>query len=129
MSDFHARGHRVKARMAVSNLGSILAIDMDDLQTLGPFASYPRGGVNEGRQIINLVGAAYGVDCYRGRTRVVFQNKAMYGQYRSVGHPIACLVTEGLVDRAAAAINMDPAEFRRINYIPADAYPIGRAHV
>lgn len=123
MSDFHARGHRVKARMAVSNSGSILAIEMDDLQSLGPFASYPRGGVNEGRQVINLVGAAYGVDCYRGRTRVVFQNKSMYGQYRSVGHPIACLVTEGLVDRAAAAINMDPAEFRRKNYIPADAYP------
>ena len=123
MSDFHARGHRVKARMAVSNSGSILAIDMDDLQSLGPFASYPRGGVNEGRQIINLVGAAYGVDCYRGRTRVVFQNKSMYGQYRSVGHPIACLVTEGLVDRAAAAIDMDPAEFRRKNYIPPDAYP------
>lgn len=123
MSDFHARGHRVKARMAVSSSGSILAIDMDDLQSLGPFASYPRGGVNEGRQVINLVGAAYGVDCYRGRTRVVFQNKSMYGQYRSVGHPIACLVTEGLVDRAAAAINMDPAEFRRKNYIPADAYP------
>lgn len=122
-SDFHARGHRVKARMAVSASGSILAIDMDDLQSLGPFASYPRGGVNESRQVINLVGAAYGVDCYRARARVVFQNKNMYGQYRSVGHPVACLVTEGLVDRAAAAIGMDPAEFRRKNYISADAYP------
>jgi aerobic carbon-monoxide dehydrogenase large subunit len=122
-SDFHARGHRVRARMAVSATGAILAIDMDDLQSLGPFASYPRGGVNEGRQIVNLVGAAYGVDRYRARTRVVFQNKNMYGQYRSVGHPVACLVTEGLVDRAAAAIGMDPAEFRRKNYVPADAYP------
>ena len=121
-SDFHARGHRVKARMAVSAAGSILAIDMDDLQSLGPFASYPRGGVNESRQVVNLVGAAYGVDCYRARARVVFQNKSMYGQYRSVGHPVACLVTEGLVDRAAAAIGMDPAEFRRKNYIPATAF-------
>lgn len=123
MSDFHARGHRVRARMAVSRAGDILAIDMDDLQSLGPFASYPRGGVNEGRQVINLVGAAYGVDCYRGRTRVVFQNKSMYGQYRSVGHPVACLVTEGLVDRAAAAIGMDPADMRRRNYIAPEAYP------
>lgn len=122
-SDFHARGHRVHARMAVSRSGDILAIEMDDLQGLGPFASYPRGGVNEARQVVNLVGAAYGVDCYRGRTRVVFQNKSMYGQYRSVGHPIACLVTEGLVDRAAAAVGMDPAEFRRRNYIPPDSYP------
>lgn len=123
MSDFHARGHRVKARMAVSKAGTIQGIEMDDLQSLGPFASYPRGGVNEGRQVLNLVGAAYGVDCYRGRTRVVFQNKSMYGQYRSVGHPIACLVTEGLVDRAAAAIKMDPADIRKKNFIPESDYP------
>lgn len=123
MSDFHARGHRVKARMAVSKAGTIQGIEIDDLQSLGPFASYPRGGVNEGRQVLNLVGAAYGVDCYRGRTRVVFQNKSMYGQYRSVGHPIACLVTEGLVDRAAAAIKMDPAEIRKLNFIPEGDYP------
>ena len=123
MSDFHARGHRVRARMAVSKAGQIQAIEMDDLQSLGPFASYPRGGVNEGRQVINLVGAAYGVDVYRGSTRVVFQNKAMYGQYRSVGHPVACLVTEGLVEQAAAAIGMDSAELRRRNYIAPEAFP------
>lgn len=40
MSDFHARGHRVKARMAVSKSGDIQAIEMDDLQSLEPFASY-----------------------------------------------------------------------------------------
>lgn len=123
VSDFQARGHRVRARMAVSRDGAIQAIEMDDLQTLGPFASYPRGGINEAKQVINLVGAAYRNRTYRGRTRVVFQNKAMYGQYRSVGHPIACLVTEGLADRAAAALGMDPAEFRRRNYVPDDAYP------
>jgi carbon-monoxide dehydrogenase large subunit len=123
VSDFHARGHTVRARMAVSSAGAIQALEMDDLQSLGPYASYPRGGVNEGRQVLNLVGAAYGVDCYRGRTRVVFQNKSMYGQYRSVGHPVACLVTEGLVDRAAAAIGMDPAEFRRRNFIAPTDYP------
>lgn len=123
LADFHARGHRVKARMAVSRGGDILAIEMDDLQSLGPYASYPRGGINEAKQVINLVGAAYRNRNYKALTRVVFQNKSMYGQYRSVGHPIACLVTEGLVDRAADALGMDPSAFRRRNYIPPDAYP------
>jgi carbon-monoxide dehydrogenase large subunit len=44
-------------------------------------------------------------------------------QYRAVGHPIACSVTEGLVDLAAARIGMDPVEIRRRN--PDDAYPCG----
>jgi aerobic carbon-monoxide dehydrogenase large subunit len=44
-------------------------------------------------------------------------------QYRAVGHPIACSVTEGLVDLAAMKIGMDPVEIRRRNLIPDDAYP------
>jgi carbon-monoxide dehydrogenase large subunit len=123
VSDTHARGHRVTARMAVSNAGDIQAIDVDDLYGIGPYSIYPRGGVNEGIQVTNLVGGPYKQQVYRARCRVVFQNKAMYGQYRAVGHPIACAVTEGLVDLAATAVDMDPAEFRRRNYIPADAYP------
>jgi aerobic carbon-monoxide dehydrogenase large subunit len=46
-------------------------------------------------------------------------------QYRAVGHPIACSVTEGLVDLAAAKIGMDPVEIRRRNLIADDAYPCG----
>jgi len=44
-------------------------------------------------------------------------------QYRAVGHPIACSVTEGLVDLAAMKIGMDPVEIRRRNLIADDAYP------
>lgn len=123
VSDYHARGHRVRARMAVSKAGDILAVDVDDLYGVGPYSGYPRGAANEGIQVANLVGAAYKQRAYRARSRAVFQNKAMYGQYRAVGHPIACLTSEGLIDLAADAVDMDPADFRRRNYIPADAYP------
>ena len=60
---------------------------------------------------------------YRARARVVFQNKNVMCQYRAVGHPIACSVTEGLVDLAAMKIGMDPIEIRRRNLIADDAYP------
>ncbi len=123
VSDFHARGHRVRARMAVSKAGDILGIEMDDLYGIGPYSGYPRGGANEAKQVLNLVGGPYKNRTYRGRTRAVFENKNMYGQYRAVGHPVACAVTEGLVDLAASAIEMDPAAFRRRNYIEPDSYP------
>ncbi|MBY0576809.1 MAG: xanthine dehydrogenase family protein molybdopterin-binding subunit [Gallionellaceae bacterium] len=123
VTDFHARGHLVKARMAVSVTGDIVGIEMDDLYGIGPYSGYPRGSANEAKQVLNLVGGPYKNRVYRGRTRVVFENKNMYGQYRAVGHPVACAVTEGLVDLAASAIGMDPAEFRYRNYINAEAYP------
>ena len=54
---------------------------------------------------------------------VVFPNKNVTCQYRAVGHPIAVALTEGIVDLAAQKLGMDPAEFRRKNLIPDDAYP------
>jgi aerobic carbon-monoxide dehydrogenase large subunit len=53
----------------------------------------------------------------------VFQNKNVMCQYRAVGHPIACSVTEGLVDLAASKIGKDPIEIRCQNLISDDAYP------
>jgi carbon-monoxide dehydrogenase large subunit len=123
VSDFHARGHRVKVRCALSNAGDILAFDMDDIYGIGPYSGYPRGGANEAIQVSNLTGAPYKQRVYRGRSRVVFQNKGMYGQYRAVGHPVVCAITEGMIDFAADAVGMDPAEFRRRNYIADNAYP------
>jgi carbon-monoxide dehydrogenase large subunit len=69
------------------------------------------------------VGGPYKHQNYRARLNVVFQNKTPTCQYRGVGHPIACAVTEGLVDLAAQKLQMDPLEFRKRNVIPDDAYP------
>lgn len=123
VADFHARGHRVKVRMALAEGGEILGVEVDDLYGIGPYSGYPRGSANEGIQVSNLVAAGYRRGAYRARARAVFQNKAMYGQYRAVGHPVACMAGELLMDLAADALAADPAEFRRRSYVPDDAYP------
>ena len=122
-SDIHARHHRIDARIAVRNNGEILAFEIDDLTGIGPFSMFPRTSAIEGNQVVNLVGGPYKHQHYRAKLNVVFQNKTPTCQYRGVGHPIACAVTEGLVDMAARAIAMDPLEIRRRNVIPDDAYP------
>ncbi len=123
VSDIHAREHRVSARMAVSRSGEILAVAIDDLTGIGPYSTYPRTSAVEGNQVINLTGSWYRCANYRARLRVAFQTKPPMSQYRAVGHPIACAVTEALVDRAAQAVGLDPAELRRRNLIADDAYP------
>ena len=122
-SDIHAREHRIKGRIAANKSGDILAFEIDDLTAIGPYSMFPRTSAIEGNQVVNLVGGPYKHQNYRARLNVVFQNKTPTCQYRGVGHPIACAVTEGLVDLAAQKLQMDPLEFRKRNVIPDDAYP------
>jgi aerobic carbon-monoxide dehydrogenase large subunit len=124
-TDIHARDHRCKGRIGIKRDGTIMAFEIDDLTGIGPYSMYPRTSAIEANQVVNLVGGPYVTPNYRARARVVFQNKNMMCQYRAVGHPIACSVTEGLVDLAAAKIGMDPVEIRRRNLIADDAYPCG----
>jgi carbon-monoxide dehydrogenase large subunit len=122
-TDIHARDHRCKGRIGVKRDGTITAFEIDDLTGIGPYSMYPRTSAIEANQVVNLVGGPYTTKNYRARARVVFQNKNVMCQYRAVGHPIACSVTEGLVDLAAMRIGMDPMEIRRRNLIADDAYP------
>jgi carbon-monoxide dehydrogenase large subunit len=123
VSDIHAREHRARVRLACSKSGEILAFDLDDLTAIGPYSVYPRTSGIEGNQVVNLTGGPYKHQKYKARMHVVFTNKNVTCQYRAVGHPIAVALTEGIVDLAAQKLGMDPAEFRRKNLIPDDAYP------
>jgi aerobic carbon-monoxide dehydrogenase large subunit len=123
LSDIHAREHRVRVRLACSKSGEILAFDLDDLTAIGPYSVYPRTSGIEGNQVVNLTGGPYKHQKYKARMHVVFTNKNVTCQYRAVGHPIAVALTEGIVDLAAQKLGMDPAEFRRRNLVPDDAYP------
>ena len=122
-SDIHAREHRIKGRIAASKEGDILAFEIDDLTGIGPYSMFPRTSAIEGNQVVNLTGGPYRHSQYRAKLNVVFLNKTPTCQYRGVGHPIACAVTEGLVDLAANKLGMDPLAFRKRNVIRDDAYP------
>src|SRR5260370_1234500 len=123
LSDIHARVHRVKAKLAVDRDGNMLALEIDDLTGIGPYSMFPRSSGVECNQILNLTGGPYKHKEYRAKGTVVFQNKNMMCQYRAVGHPIAVAVAEHMVDQAAAALGLDPAEMRKRNLIADDAYP------
>ena len=122
-TDIHARDHRCRGKIGVKRDGTITAFEIDDLTGVGPYSMYPRTSAIEANQVVTLVGGPYVTGNYRARARVVFQNKNVMCQYRAVGHPIACSVTEGLVDLAAMKIGMNPVEIRRRNLIADDAYP------
>jgi carbon-monoxide dehydrogenase large subunit len=116
VSDVHAREMKVKARLAVDANGAMLAMDVSVLHGMGAYSSYPRGSVGEGLQSVHMSAAPYRLQSFSGRLRSYFQNKTPSGVLRAVGQPIACTVTEQLIDMAAQRLGLDPAEMRRRNY-------------
>ncbi|WP_394780752.1 xanthine dehydrogenase family protein molybdopterin-binding subunit [Undibacterium sp.] len=126
-SDIHAREHIVHTRLAAKANGEILAFEIDDITGVGPYSVYPRTSAIEGNQVLNITGGPYKHKQYRARLKVVLQNKSPTSQYRGVGHPIACAVTECIVDLAAQKLGIDPLQMRKINVMPDDSYPCSGA--
>lgn len=116
VSDIHAREAKVQGRLACDAQGQLVAMEISVLSGFGAYSNYPRGSVGEALQAIHLSAAPYRLANFRGRARGYFQNKAPTGVLRAVGHPIACTVTEQLIDLAARRLDLDPAELRRRNY-------------
>ncbi|MFZ6646194.1 xanthine dehydrogenase family protein molybdopterin-binding subunit [Undibacterium sp. TJN25] len=126
-SDIHAREHIVHTRLAAKANGEILAFEIDDVTGVGPYSVYPRTSAIEGNQVLNITGGPYKHKEYRGHLKVVLQNKSPTSQYRGVGHPIACAVTECIVDLAAQKLGIDPLLMRKMNVMPDDGYPCSGA--
>lgn len=124
VSDIHARGHRVRARIGVNNDGKIQALEVDDLAGAGPYLIHPRTSVIEPLLVAICTPLAYDLKQYRAGASLVYQNKVSTGQYRGVGMPVASLVAEGLMDAAARVTGLDKAEIRKRNLFRDDAYPV-----
>ncbi len=123
VSDIHARDHRVRAEIAVKRDGTILGMRVDDLTGIGPYSVYPRTSAVEGNQTVRLTPSLYRFRHYAARLSVVLQNKTPMCQYRAVGHPVAFAIMEGMVDRVARELGLDPVEVRRRNLVTQDMYP------
>ncbi len=123
-ADCQTRDHVVTARMAVDADGRLVAMDMDNVLSVGPYTAYIRFGLAEGMMAIMSAGAPYSLTDYHGRTRVAYVNKGIVGMFRGVGVPIGCAVTELMVDQAAAAAEIDPVAFRRQNFHAEEDYPL-----
>jgi len=123
LCDNHSRDHSMSGRLAVSASGELQALEIDDVSALGAYGMARRFSVAESMMAITMAGAPYRFDHYRARTRNAYVNKNLIGMFRGVGMPLACTVTEVLMDKAATALDMDPADLRRQCYRSAEEQP------
>jgi carbon-monoxide dehydrogenase large subunit len=119
----HAWDEIVDAELGVDQDGAIVGLRAEVTVDVGGYSIYPWTAAIEPVQTISFLPGPYRVPTYRGRTRGVATNKAPLGPYRGVGRPPAVFVIEGLVDRAARRLGLDPTEIRLRNFIRDEDFP------
>jgi carbon-monoxide dehydrogenase large subunit len=65
----------------------------------------------------------YVLPAYRMTVDVAYTNKVPVTPVRGAGRPQAVFFMERMMDRAAAALGIDPAQLRRRNFVQAEQMP------
>jgi 2-furoyl-CoA dehydrogenase large subunit len=107
--------------LALSKDGEIVGLRADVVDNLGAYVRAPEPATTF-RPLGNYVGP-YRVQNVELRLRDVVSNKVPTGPNRGYGCHQVYLETERALDEAAVQLGLDPAEIRRRNLIPADAFP------
>ena len=107
---------RLRVRMGCDADGYLTAVDLAADFNTGAYASW--GSTVANRVPVHASGP-YAVPNVRALTRAVYTHNAIGGAFRGFGLPQTVVVTEALVDELAAAVQMDPLEFRYRNAIRA----------
>jgi carbon-monoxide dehydrogenase large subunit len=122
LSDTHGRGNIITGELALDRDGRFLAMRLDWLADMGAYLS-PAGPVSHIRNPSTCLTGVYRIPALYGHWRLAVTNTAPIAAYRGAGRPDIAYAIERLVSNAAADTGVDPAELRRRNFIPPDAFP------
>ncbi len=122
LGDAHGRDHVNKVKIGLDRDNKIVGLRVDTLANLGAYLSafsmvtptYLHG---------TLLSGCYNIPAIYTNVKGVCTTTVNVDAYRGAGRPEATYLLERTMDYAARQVGMDPAEFRRINFIPKDAFP------
>jgi carbon-monoxide dehydrogenase large subunit len=121
MLAYHGRGHSLDIEAAVRRDGVLLGIRVYVVADIGAYflLTTPSAPFNVCRRIIG----PYHIPAISIELAGVLTNKTPTGAYRGTGSPEAAFGIERTMDLIAHDLELDPAEVRRRNFIPPDAFP------
>jgi len=121
MLAYHGRGQTLDIEAAVRRDGVLLGIRVDIVADIGAYflLTTPSAPFNVCRRIIG----PYHIPAVAIELRGVLTNKTSTGAFRGTGSPEAAFCIERTLDLIAHDLELDPAEVRRRNFIPPDAFP------
>ena len=122
MTDSQGRDHVTSAKLALDSAGKITGLHVQTWADQGAYLS----------TFAPLIPTAFYICLLSGLYKIPNIYAEMWGTltttvpvdaYRGAGRPEAAYLVERLVDLAARHLDMDPIEFRRINFIQPDEFP------
>jgi len=122
-----ARGQRTTVELAAAADGTVLALRSRVMSDNGAYHAYPTTGVLEPLGTASIMPGPYRISAYEFEALALATNKPPLGAYRGVGMTMGAFVAERMLDLLAERLQLDPAEVRRRNLIPRDAYPFTSA--
>lgn len=122
LGDAHGRDHISEVKLALDKNNRITGLRVDTLANLGAYLSafamvtptYLHG---------TLLSGVYDIPAIYTNVKGICTTTVNVDAYRGAGRPEATYLLERTMDVAAKQVGMDPAEFRRLNFIPKDAFP------
>jgi carbon-monoxide dehydrogenase large subunit len=122
LTDNQGRDSFWSAELALNKRGRFLGLKVDCIGNMGAYFT----GVAHFCVTTHVSGClptVYDVPVAQLNSRCVFTNTLPTGPYRGAGRPEASYLMERLVDAAADATGIDPAELRRRNLIASEKIP------
>ncbi|MBV8120528.1 MAG: molybdopterin-dependent oxidoreductase, partial [Alphaproteobacteria bacterium] len=121
LSDDHDRDHVSEAELALDRDGHFLALRARNISNIGAYLA-PGGIISPTMHLGGLAGT-YTTPAIYVEVSAVFTNTISIGPYRGSGRPEASYIVERLIDTAAREMQIDRAELRRRNTVPASEMP------
>lgn len=115
----HGRAQIATLAAAVEKDGTISALRLELLADQGAYPIFHDMAVLTEMMIQGV----YRIPNVQTRTTCVCTNTTPIAAYRGAGRPEAAYYIERLMDRVATEMDLDPAEVRRKNFIPPEAFP------
>jgi carbon-monoxide dehydrogenase large subunit len=126
MASIHGRDQIGVMELALKRDGTILGLRYDVIADMGAYYQLLTPAIPTLTGL--MLCGAYKIPAVRMTKKAVFTNKMCTDAYRGAGRPEATFLLERMMDLAAKELGMDPAEIRRKNFIPPDAFPYTTPH-
>ena len=117
----HGRGFTADAQAAFRSDGRVLGVRIRMLADMGAYFLTSSGGPLG--NAVQRVAGPYAIPAMEVECLGVTTNRPPTGPYRGAGGPEAAVPIERILDEGARRLGVDPAEIRRRNFIPPDAFP------
>jgi aerobic carbon-monoxide dehydrogenase large subunit len=117
----HGRDYLMTAKLGVKNNGRIVGLDGTVVAAGG---AYPALGAILPMLTQMMCVGVYDIPVVKFQAHTALTNNTTIGAYRGAGRPEATQLIERVLDIAADLTGVDPAEIRRINFLPKFSEPI-----